>query len=668
MKLEFIDYETRSRVDLQELGHDLYARDPSTEVLVVCAQYAREARPRVLGALPPDPSVVTVSWGEFDQDIFDHVEHRGARGLRRWLDLRNVAAMLGLPLGLGECAYALDLPDKKHPDGARLINTYCVPNEQGDFNALEGRDLFLMRQYCSDDVSLTRAIWARLGLRPGDEWFESFKAHVLPSVRWVRRMNKRGVPIDREAVRLTMERVESLTIELYDECVDLCGIKPSNYQRLLPWLRSYEDMWGNCPLEKLPNMQADTLNDLLEAGLPGSFVEQDQELIERVLQIRLLTSKAAVKKLARMLALSDRDGRARGCFQAHGAHTARLTSHLIQLQNLKKGDYGDYFELLRSGGVPGGDRYQFVKEAADASRGFILAPGGSTLLIADLSQVECRMNAWYAREEQLLRAFERGADVYKLMARLIYQVPLERVTKRQRSVGKFVVLSAGYQISGHGVARQARKYDLIEDLTELGRAAFEREGHSLIEPTRQELLLAGSVYIVDVFRSTFPEIVRWWYRLQDAFEACVTGQQRVELNGLVFERWDRAGKLWVTIQLPSGRRLYYASPTLYDGSLSYWGRKDKRFKRVFIYGGHLAENVASGSCYDIIETNTLLVERKLKIPSIMSVHDEGVFEVPLARATPGLLKQAEGLLATVPDYFEGLPLAAEGQITRRYTK
>jgi DNA polymerase len=74
----------------------------------------------------------------------------------------------------------------------------------------------------------------------------------------------------------------------------------------------------------------------------------------------------------------------------------------------------------------------------------IIAPEGHTLIDADSSQIEARVLAWFAGQDDLTAAFVNGEDVYVKMAARIYNCDEEDVTGDQRFVGKTTILGAGY--------------------------------------------------------------------------------------------------------------------------------------------------------------------------------------------------------------------------------
>ena len=85
----------------------------------------------------------------------------------------------------------------------------------------------------------------------------------------------------------------------------------------------------------------------------------------------------------------------------------------------------------------------------------IRAPQGYVMIDSDSSQIEARTLAWLAGQWDLVQAFERGEDVYRIMASAIYNKPVEDITKDERFVGKTTILGSGY---GMGAKKLAAVY------------------------------------------------------------------------------------------------------------------------------------------------------------------------------------------------------------------
>ena len=125
------------------------------------------------------------------------------------------------------------------------------------------------------------------------------------------------------------------------------------------------------------------------------------------------------------------DGRIHSSFNVEGAATGRLSSQNPNLQNIPiKGEMG------------GEIRKAFV------------TPKGQVLLAADYSQIELRIMAHLADDPNLKRAFEQGLDIHTATAAKIFKVPVDKVTKEQRMVGKTMNFATLYGQGPHALSRQ----------------------------------------------------------------------------------------------------------------------------------------------------------------------------------------------------------------------
>jgi len=127
----------------------------------------------------------------------------------------------------------------------------------------------------------------------------------------------------------------------------------------------------------------------------------------------------------------------------------------------------------------------------------IMAPEGYVMIDCDSSQIEARTVAWIAGQTDLVEAFDKGEDVYKIMASTIYNVPIEEVTKPQRFVGKTTILGAGYGMGTAKFQLQLKTFNVDTDLEECKR-------------------------IIDVYRETYPSIPALWKQAQRCLESILT--------------------------------------------------------------------------------------------------------------------------------------------------
>lgn len=357
-----------------------------------------------------------------------------------------------------------------------------------------------------------------------------------------------------------------------------------------------------------------------------------------------------------------------------------------------------------------------MEVASSAMRGCIIAAPGKKLVVADLSNIEGRVQAWLANESWKLQAFRdfdmilpdgkrKGHDLYKLAYAKSFGVKPEDVTKGQRQKGKVQELALGYQ-GGVGAfmtfsvaykidleqmtvdAWGSLPVDLVDEaegfLSWLHSKAHEAskkrikkgvdpqtEANQLKEELDQaQYGLSRQVFIVcDVFkrawRNAHPNIVTMWNELQDAVVMATNSPGFTYRIGKLKMRRDGA---WLRIQLPSGGFLCYPSPQVSDsGQWSYMGlnQYNRKWSRIPSYGGKLFENVCQAVSRDVMAFNMQDIENNgYKI--VMSVHDELLTETP---DTDGYsCDMLSGLLASNKDWSSGLPLAAAGFEAYRYKK
>jgi len=268
------------------------------------------------------------------------------------------------------------------------------------------------------------------------------------------------------------------------------------------------------------------------------------------------------------------------------------------------------------------------------------APSGYKFIDCDLSQIEARTLAWLAEEEDLVEAFDRGDDVYKIMASAIYDKPETEITKDERFVGKTTILGAGY---GMGAAKF--------------RAQLKNFGADLPEEECQR--------IIDVYRDTYPQIPALW---RDANKALKTMMEdKVDELG-------RAGILTVEgstgIRLPNG--LYIKYPNLrvqkaeeedgYDETV-YDTRKGRAIIPNRIYGGKVIENVCQALARIVIGEQLLRVAKKYKV--VMTVHDAIGCIVPEDEVEEAM-RHVEEVMRVRPTWAPDLPLDCEGGYGRSY--
>ena len=232
----------------------------------------------------------------------------------------------------------------------------------------------------------------------------------------------------------------------------------------------------------------------------------------------------------------------------------------------------------------------------------ILAPAGYMMIDSDSSQIEARTLAWLAGQDDLVEAFDRGEDVYKIMASAIYGKDVNEITKDERFVGKTTILGAGYGMGAAKFQAQLKNFGVAVELDEAKR-------------------------IIDTYRQTYPKITALWKAAGTALEAILRGQLTMLGRDGILKIEGKDG-----IRLPNG--LYIRYPNLRQKQDEETGKTEivydtKKGRATIpnrIYGGKVIENVCQALARIIIGDQMLLVAKKYRV--VMTVHDAIACIVP----------------------------------------
>lgn len=301
----------------------------------------------------------------------------------------------------------------------------------------------------------------------------------------------------------------------------------------------------------------------------------------------------------------------------------------------------------------GGDKLnpQNFKQKAKvggALRECILAPKGSYLVVVDASQIEARIVAWLAGEEQILEAFRARRDIYSEFATVAYLRPVTKADKEERFVGKTCILGLGFGMGGPKLQVSLVVQSIAQGL----------------DPVRLPLDMCYG--LVNKYRAQYAEIPKLWKLLNDqAIGAMLPNMiTPFEYKCLQFSPGQ--------CMLPNGLPLLY--PDLEANIVQ--GRFDERIQdasyltqkgRSKVYGGLLTENVVQALARIIVANVMREVSRTYRV--VMMTHDEIVFVVPgTKKDAQKALDWVTVLMATPPSWAPDLPLASEGGFDTRYSK
>jgi len=262
----------------------------------------------------------------------------------------------------------------------------------------------------------------------------------------------------------------------------------------------------------------------------------------------------------------------------------------------------------------------------------IIAPVGYTLVDCDSSQIEARVLAWLAGEDNLVKAFANNEDVYVKMAAKIYHVKEKDVTKEQRFVGKSTILGAGYGMGAVRFAEQLRAFGTKIEVDEARR-------------------------IISIYRDSNWRIAQFWRECQNMLVSMSRGEAgAVGTNNLLTYRDN-------SIKLPSGLRMRYGDLNYEQGErgleFSYMTRRG----RTRIYGGKVTENVCQAIARCIMGEQMLAIAKRYK--PVLTVHDSVVCCVPDDELDEAR-QYIEDCMSTTPSWAEGMPITCESGIGKSY--
>jgi DNA polymerase len=652
-----IDFETRSTVDLRAAGAYRYAEHPSTDVW--CMAWAVDdgepaiwtPSPATHGNTVPDvvSHAATQGWemrafnANFERLIWNTimVPRYGfpALPLEAWHDTAADAAAMALPRSLGECAAVLGVAEQKDESGSQLAIRMSKPRSTKGGEVIwwdVPERLALLYEYCKQDVRTERAIYrATRRLSPAER-----QVYLLDQ-----RINDRGVALDlgliraaRKIVAVGLERVNADVHVLTGGAVPNVVTKPGD---LKAWLATHQI--------EIDSARKSVVRDLLAGDLPDP--------VRLVLESRAEAGRSSVAKLKKMQETVCADGRVRGTLFYHAAGTGRWGGRGIQPQNFTRPIVANperYVELVRSGDHELVDAFEPpLPLIASLLRGMLVPAPGYRFLVGDFAQIEARVLAWIAGQEDLVRAFRNKEPIYERMAALIFGCPVEEIGKgERRQLGKNTELGCGYGMGADTFATQA----------------WERDG------TRVEPELAKRA--VRAYRDNRRRITNFWFLLDGACLRAVRNPGTVTEvpTPTVPVRFVVRGK-YLYLILPSGRPLTFAKPRIRPRETP-WGEvrdavvvegvdsQTHRWHAYALYGGLLTENVVQALARDLLAGAMLRLERA-GYPCVLTVHDEIVCETA---NEVGSLQTFTNMMRTAPRWAAGCPIDVDSWEGDRYGK
>lgn len=654
-----IDVETFSGVDLKKCGVYKYAESPNFEILLfgvsvdggevtVYDLASGDTVPEEIIRALSDDSVIKWAYNASFERVClsvwlrrnypQHFSSYSIEGdtVRHYFDPASWrcslvwGAYMGLPLSLEGIGKVLKLENQKMAEGKALIRYFCVPCKPTKANGGRTRNLpehdpvkwSTFIAYNKRDVETEMAIQQKLSKFP------------VPDFLWEeyhldQEINDRGIQLDMVLVEQAIAIDERSREELSAKMRQLTALEnPNSVQQMKEWLTKHG-------LE-VDSLDKKAVKELLKTAPP--------ELAE-VLELRRQLAKSSVKKYQAMQNAVCADGRARGMFQFYGANrSGRWAGRLIQLQNLPQNHMvhlEDARSLVRSGDYAMlSTLYDSVPEVlSELIRTAFVPREGYKFIVSDFSAIEARVLSFLADEPWRLKVFAENGDIYCASASAMFHVPVEKHGQNAhlRQKGKIAELALGY---GGSVGA-------LKSMGALEMGLSEKE----LQP------------LVDAWRTSNPNIVQFWWDVDNAVKTTVRQRLDTETHGIRFRY--RSGMLFIV--LPSGRKLCYVKPKMgvnkFGGdSVTYEGvGSTKKWERIESYGPKFVENIVQAVSRDIL----MYAIRTLSHCFIVGhVHDELIIECSMGVSLDAVCEQ----MGRTPPWIKGLKLRADGYETMFYKK
>lgn len=641
-----IDIETYSSADLAKVGVYKYSESEDFEILLM--GYAYDFGTVEVVDLTKGPMPEQLIKDLNNPDVIKHAYNApfevtclNAAGYttppEEWRDTMLHALYLGYPAGLAATGKALGIEDDKLKDatGKALIRYFSQPCRATKTNGYRTRNLphhdpekwALYIEYNRQDVVAEMAIYNCLAVVPVPDQEQSL---------WVleQRYNKHGIPIDLDLVRGALAIREEEHTKLMAEAKEITGLdNPKSRAQALQWVNEHLPADGKAP-------------DLKRETVAGLIADNTRPTVTRYLKIYQELVKTSLAKYETFEAATAKDGNLHGSLQIYGANrTGRWAGRIIQPQNLPRISIpylGPTRAMVKLGSLDGVQMLQgpnITDTLSQLIRTAIIASPGNKIISADFSAIEARILAWLAGETWVQEVFASTGKIYEHTASQMFGIDVGLIVKGRpeysyRQRGKVATLALGYQ-GGVGALKAMGAIKMGIPETELPD-------------------------IVRRWRDANPHIVAMWWEVEEAAMRCLTDHEPQTVGYVTFRDESPGNGLhWMTIELPSGRKLYYVDPQIVandmGSSIIYQEAGYGGLKQAETYGGKLVENITQAIGRDSLAVALQQVaSRGWQI--ITHIHDEIVLDVP---KDVELAKVCQAMSEPIP-WAPGLLLKADG--------
>ena len=617
MSIVTIDFETYYDKDytLKKMTTEAYIRDPRFQVIGVGIKiddgqtdwYSGDRVGQFLNSIDYTDKAILCHNTAFDGAILSW--HYGIKP-KLWLDTLSMARPKH-SLTVGGSLAALATYYKLNAKGTEVENALGKRREDFDHEALAR-----YAEYCCNDVDITYELFKKLKV-------DFPVTELLIIDRTIRMYTEPHIVLDRGLLTTHLTEVVARKQQLLDSITVGKDVLMSN--------NKFADVLRSLGVEPPTKISARTGKETFAFGKTDKgftdLLEHPDERVQTLVAARFgLKSTLEETRTQSLIGVSER-GKLPIMLNYYGAHTGRFSGgDKLNLQNLPS-------------------------RGNNTLRRAIKAENGHVLISCDSSQIEARMVAWLAGQDDLVQAFTEGRDVYSEFASEVYGRPITKGDKVERFVGKTCILGLGY---GMGAEKFRRTL-------EIGQA-----GVNVI------ITLEEAQRIVQIYRTKNHKIVALWTLMNHAIKGIAARQ-----SGMIAKNvsYDEEG-----IRLPNG--FYIRYPALRLGAENNYvyindarayrkalkervmtGKADDTITWTKIYGGKATENVVQALARIVVAEQMILVGQRY--PVLFQVHDELIITA-LAADADNAQKYVEACMSTRPKWAPDLPIACESGVADNY--
>jgi DNA polymerase len=615
--IDFETYYTDKDLGFKTQTTEEYIRDPRFEVIGVSVQVDdgspvwfsgdRETTSRWLAQFDWKESIVLAHNALFDGAIL--AWHFGIKPMALADTLCMARALHGVEVGgsLAKLATRYNV-GVKGDEVVKAINKRRV-----DFSAEE---LSLYGEYCRNDVDLTYKLFLLM--------LPSFPQEELRLIDMTLKMFTEPVLyVEQSTLKERLAELQSDKQQLLQGLMDkLSCASEEEVREKLSSNKKFAEVITGFGIE-VPYKTSVTTGKQIPALAKKdegfiALTEHDDPFIQQLCAVRLGTkSTLEEKRIERFMDIGKRN---RGALpiplKYYGAHTGRWSgTDKVNFQNLPSRD----------------PKKKALKKA-------IVPPDGYMVINSDSSQIEARVLAWLAGQEDVVTQFAKGEDVYSIFASSVYGRNITKADPVERFVGKTCILGLGY-----------------------GTGALKLQ-HTLAtsQPVSVKLDEEECKRIVGVYRDSNSSIIALWREADRMLDNMIEGKikKKIQLGEHSCVHYDNDG-----IILPNGFRIRYANLrriTKDDKTVIVY---DSRKGEIPIWGGAVVENIVQALARIIVGTQMCEINHRYRVA--LTVHDAAVIVAPEEEVQEAV-EFITSIMSNAPDWAHGLPVACEAKVGATY--